>query len=240
MSKIKLKKRYLSLILLPVIVISLLYVLSWTGEELYWRLRLNRALCKQSDIITNLNKGHYKETARLRQEKEKDKQFFDSELLRHKKVEAIIKYYKKYGTIQQYYWITPEYLYSVIVWAEKYQGYSRTFNFDTFDRVNFALAWAVNETNLDPKAVYTRNENGKHDYGLMQINQDNLWMFHGADKFNPEESIKVWFTWLDHKGANQQGVWQIWDGYIDKKGKRCGGFRKDGGKEMYFILREVK
>ena len=74
-----------------------------------------------------------------------------------------------------------------------------------------------------------KNKNGKPDYGLMQINQCNLWMFQNKDPYNPEQSIKVWYgQFVDHRCANQQGVWEIFE-----------KFRKDGGKEIYFKLREV-
>ena len=221
-------KKYLRILNHFIIIFVALTLMGFQEKEVYPE-KINLMLKDQTLRILNLratNQELQKQVNQLKTENEVTR----VELLRQKKVSVIIDYYEHYATYKQYKWLNRKYIYNVILLAEKHQGISKTFNFDTFDKVNFTIAWAVNESNLDPKGKYT-NKKYPHttDWGLMQINDRNLWMFNGKDKLNPEESIKVWYAWVDNKQANTKGVWGIWE-----------SFRSHGGKEIYYKLREIK
>lgn len=231
----KTKKRVVIPTLISLAVLFMGYLASlWLIET----IERNEELRAVNKKIIDSNAKDWKKIRAIKielaQEREKTAQA-GRDILNHKKKDAILSYYKKHGMIQQYPWVTPQYIYNVVCWADKYKGLSVRFNFDTFDKQNFALAWACNESNFDASCKYVnRHKDKSADWGLMQINDHNLWLFQKLpdgikrDKLCAEASMACWFLWTDSPGS-QQGVWDIWE-----------RFRKEGGQEMYYILRSVK
>jgi hypothetical protein len=154
----------------------------------------------------------------------------EREIIRLKKVMVIYKHYRDCGTLYDCYWITPNHLYKYITLHEKYENVSANYNWDTLNKENMWICWASSGFNFKTDGVSKANKNGTFDYGIMDLNTCNLYLFpdkgKGNDKFNMELSIKAWHEWLS--GQKRYTCWWMWN-----------AFRPDV-KELYWKLQKVK
>jgi hypothetical protein len=226
--KIKLQKR---VIIPSVILIALIGLCLWAASSLSETVRLNEALTHQSQILAQQNRKDYRKI--LQQVKDislakKATEEQKRDALRWKKVAVIYKHYRDAGTLYQCPWITPEHLYHVIVYGEKYRPLAPNYYWDYLDGENMFLCWCSNGMNFNPKGHY-KNTNGTYDSGICDINDCHSDLFadkgKGGDKFDTEKSVEAWYKWLNAKRG--YSCWMMW-----------ARFRTDV-KDLYFKLRAV-
>ena len=175
-----------------------------------------------------------------------EKETKNREQIRWQKIAKICQFYHEKGTLEQYQWLTPGFLYKVIRWGETYSPLAKGYNYDTLNPENFYLRWCSQETNFCPYAsVAYINENGEIDYFMMSINQIHRQgkaphnLYRVIDKIypelakrpdsDPEKNVAVWFLWLGRqKYPDGWTCWRIW--------KRT----RPEVIELYDMLKEVK
>lgn len=171
----------------------------------------------------------------------KDSQVKEREIIRHKKVEVVYKWYRDAGTLYSYrddkgvwhegnWWVTPKLIYDCIIYGEKYRYLSKSYFWDTLDPENMYICYCANGFNFCTFKDSKPNWNGSRDHGIGDINDCNLYLFpdkgKGRDMYDMEKSIKVLYTVLG--AGNYEGCWIIWN-----------KFRPDV-RQLYFKLKEVK
>jgi hypothetical protein len=182
-----------------------------------------------------------KQTLKARIEKqEKDNAEKQREIIRHEKAMTVVWHYRETGTlytrtdkgkiVKGCDWITPQHIYKYIYLQEKYQHISDNFNWDTLNRENMQICWGAGGFNFKTDANNKgQNKNGSIDWGIMDINDCNLYLFpdkgKGNDKYDMEKSIEVWHKWLIKQ--KNYSCWNMW-----------ADFRPDV-KALYFKLKKV-
>lgn len=228
---------------IPALIVSgALLVIYWAGSIGYEKIETNKKLSEQNLKLVKSIMSRPNPVKQLKEKLDKaNNEIIEKqrEIIRQKKVQTIYKFYRDCGTlysrkdngkwIEGCWWVTPEHLYKIIILGERYRFMINNYNWDTLDGENMYLCWCANGFNFrtDDNRL---NTNGTHDWGLMDLNDVNLYLFpdkgKGKDKYDMEKSIAVWHTWMSKQ--REYGCWRIWE-----------AFRPDV-KKLYFALREVK
>lgn len=173
----------------------------------------------------------------LGQEKEEKQR----EIIRQKKSMGVVWHYRENGTLYSRWdkgklvkgcdWVTPKHIYKYIILGEKYRPLIKDYNWDTLDGENMYICWGAGGFNFKTDANNKgQNKNGSIDWGIMDINDCNLYLFpdkgKGNDKYDMEKSIEVWHKWMVKQ--NYMSCWQMWK-----------SFRPDV-KVLYFSLQKIK
>ena len=226
-----------------IVFLTLLMLNLWQGElAIQKRIEIN----KQAETSTKLVSLNLKNTGKvnnLKKEVSAERQArvkSDREVIRRKKVAIIYQHYRDSGEIYKYPWITPDYLYKIILAWEKYHYLYGDYYFDYLDPEDFFLCWCANGFNFAPNRT-SKNYDDSYDKSLADLNQCNWWMFDKVKTLCPELKDKNWTdqelavaAWCFYMSFKQLSVWEIWAG---SKQHRARGYRKDV-RELFFKLRE--
>jgi len=146
---------------------------------------------------------------------------------------TVYQHYAKCIDLRKRPWFTPELVYSMILWGQKYRCLAPKYNYDVIDPEWFYLLWIANESSFDPRpsCVYTNKTGGakgSKDYYIMQMNQchlfepdprKNYWRrvdrlfpeLAGREDSDTEKNVAVWYLWLNDQGEKRHtGVWDIY------------------------------
>lgn len=153
-----------------------------------------------------------------------EKVLVEREVVKWKKVKIIYNHYKKEGSLKP--WLTPDFLYRVISFGERYRYLTRKYNYDSINPENFYLCWLANESSFNPLEDYIcrQNDDGSIDLWIMQMNNihykekgaKNLWRrverinpeLKGLADYSVEKNIAVWSLWLGEQ--KEYGVWKVY------------------------------